>query len=78
MKHFALIGHPVANSRSPQLFAAAYGGKYSYVLLDGEDFAPLWEKFLTELDGINITAPYKLALRRGESRGQDSGGNQGL
>ena len=60
MKHFALIGHPVANSRSPQLFAAAYGGKYSYVLLDGEDFAPLWEKFLTELDGINITAPYKL------------------
>lgn len=60
MKHFALIGHPVANSRSPQLFAAAYGGKYSYVLLDGEDFAPLWEKFLRELDGINITAPYKM------------------
>ena len=60
MKRFARIGHPVAASRSPQLFAAAYGGKYSYELLDGESFSPLWKRFLDEYDGINITAPYKL------------------
>ena len=60
MKRFALIGHPVAQSLSPRLFAAAYGGKYSYELLDGEDFELLWQRFLDEFDGINVTAPYKL------------------
>ena len=60
MKRFALIGHPVAQSLSPRLFAAAYGGKYSYELLDGEDFGLLWQRFLDEFDGINVTAPYKL------------------
>lgn len=60
MGHFALIGHPVAQSGSPRLFAAAYGGRHSYELLDGASFAPLWQTFLDRLDGINITAPYKL------------------
>ena len=60
MGHFALIGHPVAQSGSPRLFAAAYGGRHSYELLDGASFGPLWQTFLDRLDGINITAPYKL------------------
>lgn len=60
MGHFALIGHPVAQSGSARLFAAAYGGRHSYELLDGETFEPLWQTFLDRLDGINITAPYKL------------------
>lgn len=60
MGRFALIGHPVAGSGSPRLFGAAYGGRHSYELLDGAEFAPLWQTFLDRLDGINITAPYKL------------------
>ena len=59
MKRFALIGNPVAGSLSPQLFEAAYGGRYPYDLLEGPSFGPLWQRFLDEYDGINITAPYK-------------------
>ena len=38
MKRFGLIGHPIARSLSPGLFKAAYGGKYPYDLIQGEDF----------------------------------------
>lgn len=57
---FALIGYPVAHSLSPQLFAAAYGGRYPYDLLEYEDFEPAWQAFLEGYDGINVTAPFKL------------------
>lgn len=60
MKRFALIGHPVAGSLSPQLFAAAYGGRYAYDLLDYDRFADAWQAFLNGYEGINVTAPYKL------------------
>ena len=59
MKRFGLIGHPVAGSLSPRLFEAAYGGRYSYDLLEGAVFDASWQRFLDAYDGINITAPFK-------------------
>ena len=56
---FALIGHPVAGSLSPRLFAAAYEGRYPYHLLDFEHFADAWKAFLEGYQGINVTAPFK-------------------
>lgn len=58
MKRFALIGHPVAGSLSPVLFAAAYGGRYAYDLVDAP-FPEAWSAFLDRYHGINVTAPYK-------------------
>ena len=59
MKRFGLIGHPVAGSFSPKLFEAAYGGRYTYDLIEGTEFDASWQRFLDEYDGINITAPFK-------------------
>jgi len=56
---FALIGHPVAGSLSPRLFAAAYDGRYPYDLVDRERFEDAWKVFLAQYDGINVTAPFK-------------------
>jgi shikimate dehydrogenase len=56
---FALIGHPVAGSLSPRLFAAAYDGRYPYDLVDREQFEEAWKVFLADYDGINVTAPFK-------------------
>jgi len=56
---FALIGHPVAGSLSPRLFAAAYDGRYPYDLVDREQFEDAWKVFMAEYDGINVTAPFK-------------------
>lgn len=60
MKRFGLIGNPLAGSLSPLLFAAAYGGRYPYDLLEGAEFGASWQRFLDGYDGINITAPFKL------------------
>lgn len=60
MKRFALIGHPVAASQSPRLFAAAYDGRYPYDLVDEERFEDAWRRFLDDYEGINVTAPFKL------------------
>lgn len=59
MKKFGLIGHPIAHSLSPALFKAAYGGRYTYDLIEGDDFEESYGKFLEEYDAINITAPFK-------------------
>ena len=59
MKRFALIGCPVAGSLSPALFHAAYGGRWSYELIDTPSFDEAWERFLSGYDGINVTAPFK-------------------
>lgn len=59
MKKFGLIGHPISHSLSPALFKAAYGGKYAYDLIEGEDFEKSYEKFINEYDAINVTAPFK-------------------
>ena len=59
MQRFGLIGHPVAGSLSPALFAAAYDGRYAYDLLDFPRFEDAWNAFLNGYDGINVTAPFK-------------------
>jgi shikimate 5-dehydrogenase len=58
-ERFGLIGHPVAGSFSPRLFEAAYGGRFSYDLIEGADFGVSWQCFLDGYHGINITAPFK-------------------
>ena len=69
MKHgkFGLIGHPINHSLSPALFKAAYGGRYTYDLIEGDDFEKSYERFLKEYDAINVTAPFKeLAFRKAD------------
>ena len=58
-ERFGLIGAGIAQSLSPRLFGAAYGEEYSYDLLDGPDFLPLWKRFLEAYRAANVTAPYK-------------------
>ena len=60
MSRFALIGHPVSGSLSPALFAAAYGERWGYDLIETPSFDEAWERFLAGYDGINVTAPFKL------------------
>ena len=68
MNKFGLIGHPIAHSLSPALFKAAFGGKYTYDLIEEEDFEKAYEKFMEEYDAINVTAPFKeLAFRKADS-----------
>lgn len=59
MEKFGLIGHPIAHSASPALFAKAYGGKWQYDLIEGADFEASWKRFLDEYQAINITTPFK-------------------
>lgn len=59
MKRFGLIGDPIGSSLSPALFRAAYGGKYSYDLIEGSDFIRSFALFADAYDGINVTAPFK-------------------
>lgn len=67
MMKFGLIGHPIAHSLSPALFKAAFGGKYAYDLIEGEDFEESYRRFLDEYRAINVTAPFKeLAYRRAD------------
>ena len=45
MDKFGIIGNPVVGSMSPRLFAAAYGGRWPYELIEGADIAPvLWDE----------------------------------
>ena len=59
MRLYGLIGTGIQDSGSPALFKAAYGGRFRYDLLDGPDFAPLFEKFKKEYQAVNVTAPFK-------------------
>lgn len=56
---FGLIGHPIAHSASPAVFAKAYGGRFRYDLIEGEDFQQSWQKFIDGYQAINVTAPFK-------------------
>lgn len=57
---FGLIGKPIAHSKSPALFTAAYGGSWSYELLEAESCENAVKRFLEgPYKGINVTAPYK-------------------
>ena len=59
MNKFGLIGHPIAHSLSPALFKAAYEGRFTYDLIEGDDFLTSYQKFLDEYKAINVTAPFK-------------------
>lgn len=61
---FGLIGCPIADSKSPALFGAGYGGAYAYDLLEGGDFQALWRRFLDGYKAVNVTAPFKLDAYR--------------
>jgi len=63
MKRFALTGISIAHSRSPQLFEAAYHGKYAYELMQAstaEEALRLYEE--KGLSGMNITMPFKESI----------------
>jgi len=68
---YGLIGYPIANSGSPALFKAAYGGKYDYELLEIKDFNEAWSSFINgPYKAVNVTAPFKkLAAARADIRG---------
>ncbi|MBO4230877.1 MAG: hypothetical protein J5886_04285 [Bacteroidales bacterium] len=66
MGKFGLIGDPIATSRSPLLFEAAYkgleqpdGSPYNYDLIEGADFEASFNRFEEEYSAINVTAPFK-------------------
>ncbi|HAB48552.1 MAG: shikimate dehydrogenase [Betaproteobacteria bacterium] len=65
MKHFAVIGHPVAHSRSPaihQAFARQFGHaiRYSRLHAAPDCFADVLEAFRAGGgDGVNVTLPFK-------------------
>lgn len=57
--NFGLIGFPIRHSLSPALFNAAYGGKYTYDLIEDEDFKSGYDIFTNKCHAINVTAPFK-------------------
>ncbi|MBO4468946.1 MAG: hypothetical protein J5740_01025 [Bacteroidales bacterium] len=62
MPKFGLIGNPAAGSKSPALFAAAYGGRYPYEIIEEEDFDKAFKRFISEdFKAVNVTAPHKCA-----------------
>jgi shikimate dehydrogenase len=66
MDRYAVIGHPVAHSKSPQIhqaFARATGQQMSYELLPAplDGFVATVERFAAEGGkGLNVTVPFKL------------------
>ncbi len=60
MEKFALVGSGISHSGSPTLFGAAYGGRYTYDLVDlPSDGKPDFRKILSLYRAVNITAPFK-------------------
>jgi len=63
MKRFALTGISIAHSRSPQLFEAAYHGKYTYELMPANTVAEALRLYEEQgLSGMNVTTPFKEAI----------------
>ena len=61
MAKFALIGNPIAHSKSPALFKAAYqGSHHTYTLLEAPTCREAMERFTQEgYSGCNVTSPFK-------------------
>ena len=61
MAKFALIGNPIAHSKSPALFKAAYpGSHHTYSLLEAPTCREAMERFTQEgYSGCNVTSPFK-------------------
>ena len=58
---YGLIGYPIAHSKSPELFRAAYpeADSLPYDLIEEDDFEKAYRRFLDGYDAVNVTAPYK-------------------
>lgn len=64
---YGLIGSPIAHSKSPDLFRAAYHDRpdMTYDLLETDDFEQAYARFLADYEAVNVTAPFKdKAFRR--------------
>jgi shikimate dehydrogenase len=64
VKRFAVVGSPIAHSRSPEIFgvlAAASGAALSYERIEiaPDDFARVFTAARSAYDGWNVTAPHK-------------------
>lgn len=58
---YGLIGYPIAHSKSPELFRAAYpeADSLAYDLIEEDDFERAYRRFLDGYEAVNVTAPYK-------------------
>ena len=78
-KRFAVVGQPIAHSRSPEIFAAlsaASGISLSYerIELTASDFAAAFAHARAEFDGWNVTAPHKSrAIAAADDVSRDAG-----
>ncbi len=60
---FALTGTPIAHSKNPKMFAAAYHGKHSYELMPASTAEEALRLFHEKgMDGMNVTMPLKAAV----------------
>jgi shikimate dehydrogenase len=64
LKRFAVVGQPIAHSRSPEIFAAlsraaALPLHYERLELTPEGFADAFARARSTYDGWNVTAPHK-------------------
>ena len=67
MKKFALVGHPLGHSLSPEIHraileAAGMDGEYSLVDIAPEELAARLPEVLAGFDGFNVTIPHKKAV----------------
>ena len=67
MKRFALIGHPLGHSLSPEIHraimrAAGIEGTYDLIDVSPEDIPSRLPALLRDYDGLNATIPHKKAV----------------
>jgi len=63
-KRFAVVGHPIAHSRSPEIFAALSAASgiplvYERLELGANEFGSAFAHARASYDGWNVTAPHK-------------------
>ena len=58
---YGLIGYPIAHSKSPELFRAAYPDNpvMTYDLIEEDDFERAYRRFEKDYEAVNVTAPFK-------------------
>jgi shikimate dehydrogenase len=64
MKRFAVVGRPIAHSRSPEIFAtlsreSGIALSYERIEIAPDDFARVFAEARGRFDGWNVTAPHK-------------------
>lgn len=67
MKRFGVVGNPVLHSKSPFIFDAAYDSRYSYLRILAQSAKEAFDLFSAlDLNGMNVTAPFKDVTLWGE------------